>query len=127
MKLSMHRKQPLVVAVDDRPEILAAISEMLRGYYTVIEVQDALSIIDIITRNTPEAFLLDIEMPMFDGYDVVALIRANDKYKKTPVIFLTGVGTEESVVKAFENGANDYIVKPVNKQVLITKLNKHLL
>ena len=62
---------------------------------------------------TPALVLLDIKMPLMNGFEVLKKIKTNDKYKTVPVVILTTTSLSEDIKKAMELGANDYIVKPV--------------
>ncbi len=61
----------------------------------------------------PALILLDIKMPLMNGFEVLKEIKTNDKYKAIPVVVLTTTSLSEDIKKAMELGANDYIVKPV--------------
>ncbi len=61
----------------------------------------------------PALILLDIKMPLMNGFEVLKEIKTNDKYKAIPVVILTTTSLSEDIKKAMELGANDYIVKPV--------------
>ena len=63
--------------------------------------------------DNPNIILLDIKMPIMNGFEVLKWLKANDKYKIIPVIILTTSGMSEDIQKALQIGANDYLVKPV--------------
>ena len=92
------------------------ISEMYKikfeseNYETII-INDGTKIIEIIEHKTPDIILLDIVMPVMDGFDVLKMIKSNEKYRKIPVIMLTNLSQKESIEKGFELGAVSYIVK----------------
>jgi DNA-binding response OmpR family regulator len=75
---------------------------------------------------TPELFLLDYKMPALSGFDLVPIIRSFSEHKTTPVIFLTSEGTMAHVSAAFALGACDFIVKPIQGNILREKIAKHI-
>ena len=120
------KEKLLILAIDDKPELLATITEMLEGLYTILGATSYSSTVAILERRCPDLFLLDIEMPELDGYDIAALIRMDERFKNTPILFLTGNASKTSVVKAVECGGDDYIIKPVRRGVLLRKIRQHL-
>jgi C4-dicarboxylate-specific signal transduction histidine kinase len=84
---------------------------------------DALKIID--TQNI-DLVLLDIVMPVMDGYEVLDKIKKSEKNSKVPVIFLSSMDDKESILNGFSKGAVDYISKPIQKEILIARVNTHL-
>lgn len=63
------------------------------------------------TDPLPDVILLDIVMPHLDGFEILKLLKANERYKKIPVLLLTNVGQKDDVDKGIQLGADDYIVK----------------
>ena len=115
-----------VMAVDDRPEILSSISDALNGHFKVFCATSGETALKILPMQRPDIFILDIEMPGMNGYELAQAIRRMEDYAKTPIIFLTGNSTREHVVAAMQAGANDFIVKPANHGVLLQKVGKFL-
>lgn len=120
------REKPVILAVDDKPELLTTITSVLQSKYRVIAVTNSSSALKAIEAHYPALFLLDIEMPVMNGYELAEKIRENNKFKKTPILFFTSKATREHVIGAISHGGNDYIVKPVDKDVLLKKIELHL-
>ena len=72
----------------------------------------------------PDIILLDIIMPVMDGFEVCLKLKRDKETSRLPVIMFTARGDNEAVVKAKNVGADDYIVKPFNLPTLVTKINK---
>ncbi|MBN9427055.1 MAG: response regulator [Burkholderiales bacterium] len=76
-----------------------------------------------IERERPEALLLDVLMPGLDGFQTCERLRRSDA--ELPVVFMTGLGETEHIVRGFEAGANDYVTKPVSIPEVIARLASH--
>ncbi len=117
-------KRLLIMAVDDVPGVLVTLKAMLRQKYTVVGMTEPEDALLFLTTQTPDLIFLDIEMPGMDGYTLLNLIRKMPIYEKTPIVFLTGNATKEHFVRAMEAGANGFIKKPVDYQLLNEKIEE---
>lgn len=117
---------PVILAVDDSPSILKEINELLHGQYRVYTLPKPEAMTMLLDKIKPDLFLLDCQMPVLNGFDLMPQIRANPEHEKTPVIFLTSDGTQDTIYAAVMSGANDFIVKPIDETVLREKLAAHL-
>jgi len=122
----LAKVQKTVLAVDDRPEILASVSNALRGRFKVLGAPNGRVALDIIARQDIDLFFVDIEMPEMDGFDLTQHIRSNSKHKKTPILFLTGNSSRENIARSISMGVDDFIVKPAYDVTLLTKAIKYL-
>lgn len=119
----MEKKLNILV-VDDDILLLEQIEDILSPTYSVslaICGEQALNYLE--EENTPDLILLDILMPELDGCETLEKILKIESCKSTPVIFLTGVGSEESEANCLKNGAYDYIKKPFSSQVLLARIS----
>jgi DNA-binding response OmpR family regulator len=125
--MAVYMGYTVVVAEDDQ-----YISEML-GFlleqegYTVHLAMDGGQAVDTISEVKPDLVLLDVMMPVMDGYDVLRKLKASDELKDIPVVMLTAKGQEYDVVKGFELGSDDYIVKPFSPAELIARIKRRLM
>ncbi|WP_247004995.1 response regulator [Halosolutus gelatinilyticus] len=78
------------------------------------------------TDEPPEALLLDIMMPGLDGFTVLKRLRNDERYADIVVIMVTGRGLEEDVLRGFELGADDYVMKPFNPSEIVVRLERLL-
>lgn len=124
--LNANFDKPVILAVDDKPELLTVIVNMLKDHYKVMAATSGAAALKVIEKYKPQLFLLDIEMPQMSGFQLAQAIRSYDEFKLTPIIFLTGKVSRDDVVSAIKNGGNDYIVKPAEKDVLLGKIQKYL-
>jgi len=115
-----------ILAVDDIPESLSFISKILQNHFKVFRVTNAKTALKVIGTQKIDLFILDIEMPEINGYELAETIRATSGYAKTPIIFLTSNSQREHVEKAKKVGANDFIIKPATYEALMTSVNKYI-
>ena len=119
--------QQTVLVVDDTPENIMIMTEILRDLYRVKAATNgkkALSIAE--SENPPDIILLDIMMPEMDGYEVCRQLSKNTSTKSIPVIFVTAMGQEEDETKGLELGAVDYITKPVSPAIVRARVKTQL-
>jgi type II secretory ATPase GspE/PulE/Tfp pilus assembly ATPase PilB-like protein len=112
-----------VLLVEDEDALRHVLRDLLeREGYAVIEARDGVQALDEIDRAAPDALVLDLNLPRLDGYQVLNHIRARPSTADLPVLVLTARGDEDSEVKVFESGANDFITKPFRPRALSARL-----
>ena len=116
--------KPCVLAVDDAPDILKSVFFELRDIYTVFTLPKPEMLEGFLKKTTPDLFLLDYNMPVMSGFDLIPVIRSFKKHANTPIIFLTSEGTIDNLSAAVALGASDFIVKPFEPDVLREKIAK---
>ena len=115
-----------ILAVDDAPVMIKTISSVLEPEYKVYGLTNPMMVEKFLTQITPDLFLLDYEMPEMNGFDLIPYIRQFEEHKTTPIVFLTSLGTMETVSAAATLGASDFIVKPFQADNLKEKVAKHI-
>lgn len=123
---SERRGKKKILAVDDVPDVLNTLKSLLDGSYAVYGVTNHKAALKYLTGNTADLILLDIEMPHMNGFTLLNIIRKIKACEKTPVIFLTSSVSVENVKKSFVAGGSDFIKKPINAEVLRSRIEKHL-
>ncbi|MDR0776392.1 MAG: response regulator [Azonexus sp.] len=118
--------KPLILAVDDSLDILAALEFVLRDKFRVHKLPRPTLLKNVLQQVTPDLFLLDYKMPELSGFDLVPVIRSFEKHKYTPIIFLTSEGTASNVSTAIALGASDFVVKPIDPDALRQKIAKYI-
>jgi two-component system sensor histidine kinase/response regulator len=122
----MHKKyENKILLVDDDTKNLQVAMSILKDY-NVIYAQSGDKALELLEKNQFDLILLDVVMPIMDGYYVCSKIKANDKTKRIPIIFLTVKDDEKDIVKGFDLGAVDYITKPFYSEVLLKRVEVHL-
>ena len=114
-----------ILLVDDDTKNLQVAMNILKNY-NVIYAQNGEKAFELLEKNNFDLILLDVVMPMMDGYNVCSKIKENEKTKNIPIVFLTVKDDEQDIVKGFELGAVDYITKPFYSEVLLKRVEVHL-
>jgi len=123
--LDPQRRQsniPIILAVDDNPAILQALNLILSDDYKVYTLPQPQAIKEILSRVMPDLFILDCHMPGMHGFELVPVIRSLSEHEDTPIIFLTSEGTIDNVSVATTIGASGFIVKPIDEDILRSKV-----
>lgn len=112
-----------ILIVDDDPVNLRVIKTFFHNEnYRIVEAQNGEETLELVNREKFDLILLDIMMPKISGYDVCRKIRESYSNFDLPVIMLTAKNNISDLVTGFESGANDYLVKPVNKEELLSRV-----
>ena len=120
----MGREQVRILAVDDDPHVLRYLHETLtKAGYAAIVTGDPGEALSFMEANAPHLALLDLMLPGTDGIELMKDIRA---VANIPVIFLSAYDQEEVVVRAFDTGADDYVVKPFSSTELAARIRAAL-
>ncbi len=94
--------------------------------YSVVEACNGKEALAMIERSQPDLLLLDISMPVLDGFDAVRKIRENPRLSALPVIAITAYAMQGDREKILSSGFNGYLSKPVNSRSLAQELERHL-
>ena len=122
----MTEKRPVVLAVDDVPDNLALVRALLRQRYEVRTAASGEQALAMVHSDPPDLILLDVMMPGLDGYETCLRLKADERFRRIPVLFLTARAEIEDEEKGFSLGAVDYITKPINPSLLLARVNTHL-
>lgn len=107
-----NKKDKAVLVVDDEEAKRTAVAEALRDEgYDVTEAADGQAALDIALKDHPDLILLDIMMPKMDGITMLGHLRDDEWGYNVPVLLLTGTSDPETIAKAVEYRANDYLMK----------------
>lgn len=116
----------LVMVVDDQEANVRTVGALLaRAGFDVIPCFSGLEALDRIATGKPDLVLLDMRMPIMDGFQVLERLRADENTRDLPVIFLTADHERESLVRAFSSGAVDYVTKPFVAEELLARVRTH--
>lgn len=104
-------KGTILVAEDDKYYSALYEKKLSDAGYSVIVVDNGQLVLEEAERQTPDLILLDLVMPVMDGFSTIRMLRSDQRFKTTPIIVLTVLGQEEDFKRAKDLGANDYFVK----------------
>ena len=117
-------KKILVVEdVDFNRDLLV---QLLEDDYEVIEAVNGQEGVELAEREGPDLILMDLSLPVMDGWEATRQLKANDKLRSIPVIALTAHAMKGDEEKALAAGCDDYLVKPLDEDELIAKIQKYL-
>lgn len=120
-------KEQSIVIVDDIPDNLRLLADILMDKgYKVRPAPSGLRAVATIRKEPPELILLDIMMPGMDGYEVCRQLKADEKTKDIPIIFLSALNEVFDKVKAFKAGGVDFITKPFQVEEVLARVKTHL-
>ncbi|MCL2617523.1 MAG: response regulator [Defluviitaleaceae bacterium] len=115
-----------VFVVDDNVTNLTMAANALKSHYTVRTIPSGEKTIDLLEKIRPDIFLLDIEMPGMDGFDILRYLKGDERFRSLPVIFLTAKIDFDTEIEALEMGVVDFIGKPFNPAVLLNRIRHHI-
>jgi CheY-like chemotaxis protein len=125
-KVEATKSTKTVLAVDDRPEILTSVNAALSSHFKTLGAPGGRVAMDIVSKHDIGLFILDIDMPDMNGFELATQIREIAAHTNTPLIFLTGNSSREYISAASNIGCNDFLVKPVSNEHLLTVVGKYL-
>ena len=117
-------KKPCILIVDDRPENLLTLEQVLESpELDIIRAESGHEALEKTLDHEFALILLDVQMPVMDGYETATLLRGNKRTKNIPIIFVTAANKEEAhVFRGYGSGAVDYLFKPLAADVLTSKV-----
>lgn len=112
----------IILIVDDDRLSLSTAQNLLSDSYKAVAVNSGKQAYKYLERHTPDLILLDINMPEIDGFEVMRTLQADPKWSRIPVIFLTADRSSDTEVKCFRMGACDFISKPFEPQIMMSRI-----
>ncbi|MCC5971284.1 MAG: response regulator [Pararhodobacter sp.] len=119
---------PLILCCEDEPQLLRDISdELLEAGYRVVSAATGAEMLALLRTCTPDLLLCDIMMPGVDGYGVLAGLRRDHPHLgHVPLVFLSALSLPEAVVRGKRAGADDYLTKPIDYELLLSTVEARL-
>ncbi len=120
-------KMETILLVDDTPENLMVLSEILKPFYKVKVANNGIKALNLIASgDIPDLILLDIMMPELNGYDVCKKLKSDPLTRNIPIIFVTALTDCTDEAEGLGLGAVDYITKPVNASIVLARVNTQI-
>lgn len=117
---------PTLLIVDDNDEFRDFMVSMLREHYNILTAADGKAALDIVQEKVPDIVLSDVMMPVMDGFELCRQIQNDIRTSHIPIILLTAKTGDDSKIAGLDAGANDYIAKPFNMEILLLKIKRLL-
>jgi two-component system, OmpR family, alkaline phosphatase synthesis response regulator PhoP len=115
--------KPVILVVDDEQDILDLVEyNLIKQGYDVLTSDNGRDGIQLAKKHRPALILLDIMMPRMDGHEVCRNLKQDNELKEIPVIFLTARSDEQSEVRGLDEGADDYLTKPISISKLMSRI-----
>ena len=125
MKASDDR---VLLVVDDSPEALSMLNDSLtQAGFSVRVALDGLQALSICRKIVPDLILMDAMMPKLNGFETCKKLREDPAFSSVPVIFMTGLDSDETMLSSFKAGAVDYVQKPFRMDELLERIKAHLM
>ena len=122
----MSQKAKILI-VDDEPfNVDVLLQELEELEYELITASNGQEALNRIKSQQPDLILLDLMMPVLDGFAVLSEIKSDNDLRDIPVIIVSAASDSKSIVKGIKQGADDYITKPIDAESLKSKLKDHL-
>ncbi len=119
----MNKSEIKILCVDDEPDILEILKYNLSNEgYQISTAKDGKSAVKKAKETHPNLIIMDIMMPNMDGIEACEILRSDESFNDTLIMFLTARGEDYSYVAAYEAGADDYVTKPVKPKILLSKV-----
>lgn len=116
-----------ILIVDDEPDVLKIIGFRLKkAGYEILTATNGKEALELAWKEKPDLMLLDLRMPVMDGYETCKIIKSDETLKKIPVIFLTASSGVTIGGTTKEYKADDYVIKPFEPEELIKKVKKFI-
>ena len=122
----MRLAKRILVAEDD-PVTARFVGSLLAEHgFDVLVADDGDHALELAADAAPDLIVSDLVMPYRDGYEVLRALRSDPRFRAIPVVILSMRDREEDIVRGFEQGADDYVVKPFNARELVARVKKLL-
>jgi CheY-like chemotaxis protein len=115
-----------ILIVDDTPANIETLNETLENEFDIYFAMDGNDALQKVQLLEPDLILLDIMMPVMDGFEVCRRLKENEQFRDIPVIFITALDQPEDESKGLLLGAADYVTKPFNPDLVLLRVRNHL-
>ncbi len=115
-----------ILVVDDQAANLKVVASLFSSTYNILLANSGERAFNILSNSNPDLILLDVMMPIMNGYEVCKILKSDARYSDIPIIFLTARAEINDVVQGFSLGAVDYITKPFNHTEMDVRIKTHI-
>ena len=115
-----------ILIVDDEKSNILYLNHLLCADYTIYTARSGAEAFERVKKYCPDLILLDVIMPIMDGYEVIAALKKSDISRNIPVIFITGLSDSDDEMKGLDLGAEDYITKPFKDAIVKLRVRNQI-
>jgi two-component system cell cycle response regulator DivK len=116
-----------ILVVEDQEDNRQILRDLLSSTdYEMMEAENGQEALDAVARQRPDLILMDIQLPVMDGYEATRRIKANPDWQSIPVIVVTSYALSGDAEKARAAGCDDYVTKPYSPRQLLAKIREYL-
>jgi len=116
-----------ILIVDDEPDVASLLTLLLRSQgYEAVVASDGRQGLELARKENPDLIILDIMLPGLDGYKIARMLKFDESYSHIPIIMLTAKVQEKDKALGLETGADEYLTKPFDTQLLLKKVKEIL-
>jgi DNA-binding response OmpR family regulator len=116
-----------ILVAEDDPVTARFVGSLLTEHgYDVLVADDGDHALELAAEAAPDLIVSDLVMPYRDGFEVLRTLRSDPRFRAIPIVILSMRDREEDIVRGFEQGADDYVVKPFNARELVARVKKLL-
>ena len=116
--MSQIKEKPRIIMVDDEVDFLELTARWLRTDYEVVTCGEGEGLLEKMEDLDPDLVILDVHMPVLDGFELCRRIRAEHRYDDIPILFLTGSREDETYLKNLKAGGTSFLTKPIGRKQL---------
>jgi DNA-binding response OmpR family regulator len=116
------QEKPLILVVEDDADVRKFICDPLKPGFRLVEAANGKEGIEKAKEHIPDLIVSDIMMPELDGYELCRQLKQDIETSHIPIMLLTAKASEESILQGLKTGANDYITKPFNAEILLSRI-----
>lgn len=125
--VKLNHKKPTILLIEDNDDFRFYLKDNLRQHYNILESADGKTGWNKALALHPDLIVSDVSMPEMNGIDLCAKLRSDSRTSHIPIILLTALMGEEQILRGIETGANDYMTKPFNFEILLSKIKNLLI
>ncbi|MEE9348600.1 MAG: response regulator [Flavobacteriaceae bacterium] len=122
----LNNEMPILLIVEDNTDVRTYVSSIFSDTYSILQAKNGQEGIDLAIKHIPDIIISDIMMPIKDGIELCNTLKVDERTSHIPIILLTAKAGEENEIKGVKIGADDYITKPFNEDLLKLKVEKRI-
>lgn len=121
-----QKTKKILLLIEDNEDVRGFIRTSFKDHFIVLEAENGREGIDLAIKTIPDMIMSDVMMPGISGFELCNTLKNDERTSHIPIILLTALSSEESIKKGLELGADDYITKPFDVDILRRKVDNHL-